>query len=46
MIETKDESTHQVDHIVVSKYGIFVIETKQYNGYKKGNDYDKNGRLI
>lgn len=41
MIETKDESTHQVDHIVVSKYGIFVIETKQYNGYIKGNDYDK-----
>jgi hypothetical protein len=33
--------THQIDHIVLSKYGIFVIETKQYNGYIKGNDYDK-----
>lgn len=41
MFKTKDELTHQIDHIVISKYGIFVIETKQYNGYIKGNDYDK-----
>lgn len=41
MVKTKDNSTHQIDHIVISKYGIFVIETKQYNGYIKGNDYDK-----
>ena len=33
--------THQIDHVVVSKFGIFVIETKQYNGYIKGNEYDK-----
>lgn len=33
--------THQIDHIVVSPYGIFVIETKQYNGYITGNKYDK-----
>ena len=33
--------THQIDHIVLSKYGIFVIETKQYNGYIKGSKYDK-----
>ena len=36
-----DGITHQIDHIVVSKFGIFVIETKQYNGYIKGNEYDK-----
>ena len=36
-----DDTTHQIDHIVVSKFGIFVIETKQYNGYIKGNEYDK-----
>ena len=42
IIRTIDNSTHQIDHIVVSKYGIFVIETKQINGYIKGNDYDKN----
>lgn len=41
MIETRDKLTHQIDHIIVSKYGIFVIETKQYNGYIIGNDYDK-----
>ena len=41
MFKTKDGHTHQIDHIVVSKYGIFVIETKQYDGYIKGNDYDK-----
>ena len=41
MIKTKDGSTHQIDHVVISKYGIFVIETKQYNGYIKGNDYAK-----
>lgn len=41
MVKTKDNNTHQIDHIVISKYGIFVIETKQYNGYIKGNDYDK-----
>lgn len=41
MIKTNDESTHQIDHIIVSKYGVFVIETKQYNGYIKGSEYDK-----
>ena len=41
MVKTKNNYTHQIDHIVISKYGIFVIETKQYNGYIKGNDYDK-----
>ena len=41
MIKTKDGSTHQIDHVVISKYSIFVIETKQYNGYIKCNDYDK-----
>lgn len=33
--------THQIDHIVISTYGIFVIETKQYNGKIVGNKYDK-----
>lgn len=35
-------STHQIDHVVVSPYGIFSIETKQYNGFIVGNKYDKN----
>lgn len=41
MLKTQDGHTHQIDHLVISQYGIFVIETKQYNGYIKGNDYDK-----
>lgn len=40
MIDVGDK-THQIDHVVLSKYGIFVIETKQYNGYIKGSKYDK-----
>ncbi len=35
------ERTCQIDHIVVSPYGIFVIETKQYNGRIYGGKYDK-----
>ena len=34
--------THQIDHVIISQYGIFSIETKQYNGYITGNKYDKN----
>lgn len=37
-----DGHTHQIDHVVVSKYGIFSIESKQYNGLIVGNKYDKN----
>ena len=34
--------THQIDHVVISPFGIFSIETKQYNGYITGSKYDKN----
>ena len=34
------EKICQIDHIVVSMYGIFVIETKQYNGIITGSKYD------
>ena len=30
--------TTQIDHIVVSKYGVFAIETKNYRGEIYGND--------
>ena len=30
--------TTQIDHVVVSKYGIFAIETKNYRGEVYGND--------
>lgn len=33
--------THQIDHLVISKYGIFVIETKNYSGKIKGSEYSE-----
>lgn len=38
--ETKSGTT-QIDHMVVSKYGIFVIETKNYGGMIIGHSYEK-----
>lgn len=35
------EKTSQIDHIYLSIYGIFVIETKYYNGWIYGGQYDK-----
>ena len=41
-IMIKDErGTHQIDHIVISKKGIFVIEMKNYYGLIVGNKYDE-----
>jgi len=37
MLKTKNGRTMQIDHIVVSPYGIFVIETKNYQGIIIGN---------
>ena len=34
--------TTQIDHVVVSPYGIFVIETKNYSGWIFGNEDSKN----
>lgn len=36
-----ESGTTQIDHIVVSRFGIFVIETKNYRGWITGNE---NGR--
>lgn len=32
--------TTQIDHVVISNYGIFVIETKNYQGWILGNEFD------
>lgn len=34
-----NNTTHQIDHIIVSKYGIFVIEMKNYYGVIFGDEY-------
>lgn len=39
-LPTRDGST-QIDHIVVSPHGIFVIETKNYGGWIFGKPHDK-----
>lgn len=33
--------TSQIDHIVISVYGIFVIETKNYRGWITGDEHDE-----
>lgn len=42
MLETAEGSSTQVDHVVVSPHGIFVIETKNYSGWIFG---DKKGKV-
>ena len=34
----ENDETHQIDHIVISRYGIFVIETKNYKGWIFGTE--------
>ena len=36
-----EDGTTQIDHIIVSKYGIFVIETKNYKGWIFGSEHQK-----
>lgn len=36
-----DDGTTQVDHVVVSRYGIFVVETKNYSGTIYGLEKEK-----
>lgn len=39
---TNHTKTSQIDHLVVSKYGIFVVETKAYKGKIYGKEYSRN----
>lgn len=39
MLHQNNGKTTQIDHVVVSPYGIFVIETKNYKGYITGSEY-------
>lgn len=42
LISTKDGKTSQIDHVIISVYGIFVIETKNYKGWIFGSENSKN----
>ncbi len=41
LLRRKSGRTTQIDHIVVSRYGVFVIETKNYSGWIFGKEGDK-----
>ena len=45
-VELSNGKTSQIDHVVVSRYGIFVIETKNYKGVigvdENGNQWSQN----
>lgn len=45
LLKSPNGST-QIDHIVISTHGLFVIETKNYKGVIKGNEYDENWNQI
>jgi restriction system protein len=36
-----DDGTTQIDHVIVSKYGVFVIETKNMKGWIFGGEHQK-----
>ncbi len=38
LIERKNGKTSQIDHVIVSPYGIFVIETKNFKGWIFGSE--------
>lgn len=39
--QINEQLTTQIDHIVVSRFGVFVIETKNYQGWIFGNEHQK-----
>ena len=41
VIPSTDGKTTQIDHVVVSPYGIFVIETKNYRGWIMGEEHSQ-----
>jgi len=40
ILVTADGGTTQIDHVIVSRYGIFVIETKNMKGWIFGSEHD------
>ena len=40
LVRTEKGKTTQIDHVVFSPYGVFVIETKNYSGWIFGQEHD------
>lgn len=45
-IKLQTGNTSQIDHLLLSPYGIFVIETKNYKGVIRGNAEDKTWKQV
>ncbi|MBK5240325.1 MAG: NERD domain-containing protein [Clostridium sp.] len=45
MLQVGNKTT-QIDHVIVSNYGIFVIETKNYKGWIIGDEFDDNWKQV
>lgn len=41
LIRRPNGNTAQIDHVVVSLYGVFVLETKNYHGHMVGQENEK-----
>ena len=39
-INEKSEMSHQIDHLLIHPYGVFVIETKNYYGVIHSDTHD------
>ena len=39
-------NTHQIDHVIISRYGVFVLETKNFRGVIKGSGFDMKWKQI
>lgn len=46
LIKSSNNSTSQIDEIILSEYGIFVIETKNYKGWIFGKEKSENWTQI
>jgi uncharacterized membrane protein len=40
-LQNSQGKTTQIDHVIVSIYGVFVVETKNYQGWIYGNEIDR-----
>ena len=45
MLQVGNKTT-QIDHVIVSNYGIFVIETKNYKGWIIGKEFDDKWKQV
>lgn len=41
LLELPDGTTFQLDHVVIDRFGILLVETKCYGAWLKGTSYDK-----